>query len=595
MPTTMSKEIKALPKTLFSFIFYFVKRQSVGFGFMFFTLVFWPLNESLSPYFVKLLINKLVELKPGIDAPFRALAFPLIGLLTSFLVMEIACRVYGVVSIYVWPKFRKHIRESVLAYTQGQSHSYFSEHFTGGLANKIAELPRACEHILDIIIGNFFCTMLTFCLSLGLVVHASAVFGVILFVFVAIFIGLTILYMGKINQTAKIHAEAISELDGQIVDSLGCMLAVRLFARTAYELKYLNSYQSDEIKKSENASCTIEKASFLKGLLTLIFLVVTFVTLVYGWNHNWISIGDCSLITMTFLNLIGLVWHSSFHINQIAKEVGVSKAALSLLSVPHEIKDHPHATPLVVKEGTICLDRVTFHYEPKAHMFNQISVEIKGGEKIGLVGLSGSGKTTFVHLILRLYNLNSGKILIDDQDISQVTQPSLREQIAIIPQDPLLFHRTIFENIQYGRLDAREAEVVEAARLAHCIDFIEALDKGFHAMVGERGVKLSGGQRQRIAIARAILKNAPILIMDEATAALDSITEKFIQKNLKSVIKDATTLVVAHRLSTISYMDRILVFDKQMIIEDGTIAELLAKKGHFAKLWKRQTGGFLPE
>lgn len=591
----MSKEINALPNTLFAFILYFVKRQRVRFGFMFFTMLFWPLHESLCPYFVKLFINKLVKLTPGMDAPFQALAWPFIGLLTSWLLVEISCRSYGVVSMYVWPSFRKDIRESILAYTQGHAHGYFAEHLTGGLANKIAELPRACAHILDVFIGNFFCTMLTFCMSLGLVLQVNTVFGLILLAFVVIFVALTILNMGHINHTAKMHAEAISALDGQIVDSLGCMLAVRLFARTSYELKYLNRYQTDEIKKSEKASWAIEKTSFYKGWLTLIFLVITFVTLIYAWNNSWITIGDCSLITMTFFNLMGLIWHSSFHITQIAKEVGVSKAALSLISVPHEINDHPNATPLLVQQGAICLDRVTFGYKGQANMFNQIAIQIKGGEKVGLVGLSGSGKTTFVHLILRLYNLHSGKISIDDQDISKVTQASLHAQLAMIPQDPLLFHRTIFENIQYGRLDATETEVLEAARLAHCIDFIEKLDKGFQTMVGERGIKLSGGQRQRIAMARAILKNAPILIMDEATSALDSITEKFIQQSLKKVIQHATTLVIAHRLSTLNYMDRILVFDKGIIIEDGTIPALLAKKGHFAKLWEMQAGGFLPE
>lgn len=592
----MPKEISTLPRTLFTFILYFVKRQRVSFGVMFFTLIFWPLNESLCPYFVKILINTLVQLTPGIEAPFRSLALPLIGLLTSWLLMEISIRSYGMVAyIYVWPSFRKAIRESLLAYTQGQSHGYFSEHFTGGLANKIAELPRACEHILDILISNFFCTVLTFCISLGLVFQVSVVFGTILFVFVAVFVVLTIVNIGNINNKAKMHAEAISALDGQIVDSLGCMLAVRLFARASYELKYLNRYQTDEIEKSKKAAWAIEKASFFKGLLTLIFLIITFFTLVYAWNNSWITIGDCSLITMTFFNLMGLIWHSSFHINQIAKEVGVSKAALSLLSVPHEIKNHSDATELLVKKGAICLDGVTFRYKPKANIFDQMSVKIKAGEKVGLVGCSGSGKTTFVHLILRLYNLNSGKIFIDDQDIAKVTQTSLHAQIAMIPQDPLLFHRTIFENIQYGRLDATESEVLEVARLAHCMGFIQDLDKGFQTMVGERGIKLSGGQRQRIAIARAILKKAPILIMDEATAALDSITEKFMQKNLKRVMQRATTLVIAHRLSTLNYMDRILVFDQGAIIEDGTVSELLARKGHFAKLWEMQAGGFLPE
>ncbi|AXI24429.1 ABC transporter [Cardinium endosymbiont of Sogatella furcifera] len=591
----MPEEINALPRTLFNFILYFVKRQRVGFGFMFFTLILWPLHESLCPYFVKILINRLVALTPGMATPFQPLAFPLIGLLTSWLLMELSVRANSIISIYVWPKFRKTIRESVLSYTQDQSHSYFAEHLTGGLANKIAELPRACEHILDIIIGNFFCTMLTFCISLGIVFQVSRLFCLILLVFVAIFVALTIANIKHINTTAKIHAESISALDGQIVDSLGCMLAVRLFARTTYELRYLNRYQTDEIKKSKKASWAIQKDNFFKGLLTLIFLVITLLTLVYAWNTHWITIGDCSLITMTFLNLMGLIWHSSFHITQIAKEVGVSKAALSLLSTPHEIKDLPDATELLVPQGTICLDKVTFHYKPKTNVFSQLSVQIQAGEKVGLVGYSGSGKTTFVHLLLRLYNLDSGKILIDGQDISKVTQASLHAQIAMIPQDPLLFHRTIFDNIQYGRLDATAEEVREAAQLAHCMGFIEQFNKGFQTMVGERGVKLSGGQRQRIAIARAILKQAPILIMDEATSALDSITEKFIQNNFTSVMQQATTLVIAHRLSTLHYMDRILVFDQGEIIEDGTVPDLLAQKGHFTKLWHMQADGFLPE
>lgn len=591
----MPKEMNPLPRNLFFFILYFVKRQSVYFSFMFFTMIFWPLNESLSPYFVKVLINKLLLLTPGIDAPFNLLAFPLMGLFASWLLMEIANRFHGMVSMYVWPRFRKDIREDILTYTQGHAHGYFSEHFTGGLANKIAELPRACAHILDIFISNFFATILTFCISLGLVLQVHALFGVVLLVFVAIFVGLTILNMQSINHTAKTHAEAISELDGQIVDSLGAMLAVRLFARTSYELKYLNKYQTDEIKKSEQASWAIEKANFYKGWLTFIFVVITFSTLVYGWNNHWITIGDCSLVTMTFLNLMGLIWHTTFHITQIAKEIGISNAALSILSAPHEIKNYPNARPLLINEGAICLDRVTFAYKEKTNMFNEISVQIKGGEKVGLVGLSGSGKTTFVHLILRLYNLNSGKILIDNQDISKVSQDSLYAKIAMIPQDPILFHRTIFENIQYGRLDATEKEVLEAAKLAHCVDFIKNMKKGFQTMVGERGVKLSGGQRQRIAIARAILKNAPILIMDEATSALDSIMEKWIQENLKKVIQPATALVVAHRLSTLNDMDRILVFDKGIIVEDGTIPALLDKNGHFAKLWERQANGFISE
>ncbi|TDG95634.1 ABC transporter ATP-binding protein [Cardinium endosymbiont of Culicoides punctatus] len=584
-----------LPRTLFSFILFFVKKQRANFSLMFFTLIFWSINESLYPYFIKVLVSTIEQLTPGLTSPFRVMIFPLMGLIIPWLLMEIAMRGYGIIAMRTWPKFRKNIRETILDYTQNHSHSYFLENFSGGISNKIAELPRACEHILEIVLGSFFCSVLTFCISLVIVFQVSAIFGIILFVFVAIFVLVTTLSMNSINTTAKAHADTISTLDGQIVDSLSSMLAVRLFSRSGYELTHIGRYQTDEIEKSEKASWAIEKANIFRGGLTFIFIIITFLTLIYGWNQRWISIGDFSLINMTFFNLMGLVWHSSFHITQIAKEVGVSKAALSLISMPHSIQNHPQAKSLCITKGTISFDKVTFGYIPSVQIFDQISVTIEGGGKIGLVGLSGSGKTTFVNLILRLYDIQNGIISIDNQNITNISQESLHEQIAMIPQDPQLFHRTIFENIHYGRLDATKEQVLEAASIANCTEFINNLHNGFESIVGERGAKLSGGQRQRIAIARAILKNAPILIMDEATSALDSETEKIIQTSLRALMKDCTAIVVAHRLSTISHMDRILVFHKGRIIEDGNMSELLAQKGYFARLWEMQSNGFLPD
>lgn len=592
----MTKEKKSLPRTLPAFIFFFVKQQRSSFSMMCLAGIFIAAYDALFPYFIKNLVNKIEKLTPGFDAPFRGLAFPLISLGIGWILMELARQLFNIVAAYAWPKFRKNIRATVFAYIQGQSHSYFSEHFTGGIANKITELPRSCERILDIIIGHFFCTAVAFFISLAVFFQVRAVFSIILFFFVVIFMSLVILNIRSVNNAAKIHADTIATLDGQIVDSLGCMLTVRLFARFQYELAYLDQYQTDEIKKSQKAAWTIIKVNIYCAIVIFIFSVITFFTLIYGWNHNWVSIGDFSLITMSFFNLIVWIWHGCFHLFQIAKQIGVSRAALSLLSEPQSIRNYPNAKPLVVTNGSICFDNVTFHYgASEFSAFNQVAVKIKGGQKVGLVGCSGSGKTTFVNLILRLYDLDSGKILVDDQEIACVTQESLRKQIAMIPQDPFLFHRTIFENIHYGRLEATEAEVLEAARLAYCSEFIEHLDHGFETIVGERGVKLSGGQRQRIAIARAILKDAPILIMDEATSALDSITEKLIQDSLQDLIQHRTTLVIAHRLSTINRMDRILVFNKGVIVEDGTVSALLAQRGQFAKLWEMQVDGFLFE
>jgi ATP-binding cassette subfamily B protein len=261
---------------------------------------------------------------------------------------------------------------------------------------------------------------------------------------------------------------------------------------------------------------------------------------------------------------------------------------------PHELIDEAGAAPAALTEGRIAFRDVVFGYTPDTRVFNGLDVEIPGGQSVGLVGLSGSGKSSFVSLVLRLHDPQGGRIEIDGHDIRAMTQDSLHSQISLIPQDPSLFHRSLMENIRYGRLDATDDEVIEATRKAHAHEFIEHIPGGYHSMVGERGVKLSGGQRQRIAIARVILKDAPILILDEATSALDSITERAIQDTLDEVMHGKTVIVVAHRLSTIAHLDRILVFDDGRIVEDGSHTELLARRGAYWQLWSKQTGGFLP-
>jgi ATP-binding cassette subfamily B protein len=587
--------MQRLPQTLIRFIGHFLRKQWLGFGVITFTMAFWAINEALYPYFIKVLVNEVESLHPNLISPFHELSFPLISLTVCWLLMEISMRIQGIVSTYAWPKFRKNIRESIFRYIQGHSHSYFSDHFAGSIANKISELPRACEQIVDIFIMSFFATALTFCISLGLIFQVKAIFGVILLGWVSIFLGLTFLYLNKITLTAALHAESISTLNGRIVDSISGMLAVRLFARFSHELKYLGKYQKDEIKKSKKASWSLEELNIWRGLLSFIFMVSMFCALIYGWNKQWVSLGDFSLIAITSFNLMGVMWHCAYNITHIVKEVGTAQAALSLLSVPHSIIDDPQANTLEVKKGEILFKNVTFYYTRNSNLFENQTVKIEAGQKVGLVGFSGSGKTTFANLILRFYDIPKGEILIDGQNIARATQESLRKQIAMIPQDPILFHRSLLENIRYGRLEASDQEVFEAARRAHCDEFVQYLETGFETIVGERGIKLSGGQRQRIAIARAILKDAPILIMDEATSALDSITEKLIQDSLKDLMQNRTSLVIAHRLSTLKDMDRILVFHKGEVIEDGTVQALLRKESHFAHLWKMQSGGFLPQ
>jgi ATP-binding cassette subfamily B protein len=273
---------------------------------------------------------------------------------------------------------------------------------------------------------------------------------------------------------------------------------------------------------------------------------------------------------------------------------GSAQQALQTFFVPQGLRDKPQAKPLRVKAGQIEFQNVHFCYQGNNPLFQNKSIFIMPGEKVGLVGYSGGGKSTFINLILRLYDVSSGAILIDDHNIQDVTQDSLRNAIALIPQDPVLFHRSLMDNIRYGREHATDAQVIAAAKAAHAHAFIEQLPEGYQSLVGERGVKLSGGQRQRIAIARAILKDAPILILDEATSQLDSVTENDIQASLHQLMSNKTTLVIAHRLSTLLHMDRILVFDQGMIVEMGSHQELMRKRGLYKTLLEAQVGGFLP-
>jgi ATP-binding cassette subfamily B protein len=313
------------------------------------------------------------------------------------------------------------------------------------------------------------------------------------------------------------------------------------------------------------------------------------------WSNGDMTVGEFSMVAGLAIMLIEAARGLSRSFLEFFEYLGNIGDGVAVFVQSHDIVDSEGADVLEVNQGEIAFENVTFIYPEGLEVFEQLNVTIPSKQQVGLVGFSGSGKSTFVNLMLRLFEPQSGTIGIDGQNILEVTQDSLRENISMIPQDPQLFHRSLMENIRYGRLEASDEEVVEAAKKAHAHDFILQTEKQYDSLVGERGVKLSGGQRQRIAIARAILKNAPILILDEATSALDSVTERKIQQGLDNLMKGRTVVVVAHRLSTIAHMDRILVFDAGKIIEDGNHKALLEQNGHYATLWNMQAGGFLPE
>lgn len=307
-----------------------------------------------------------------------------------------------------------------------------------------------------------------------------------------------------------------------------------------------------------------------------------------------LTTGNVAMIFPVTIQLTEITWKISTEFSSFFQRLGEVEEGMEAITKSHDTTDILNAADLERVNGSISFDNVSFSYDQKK-VFNDFGLAIPKGQKLGLVGQSGAGKSSLVSILLRLYDIQSGSITIDGQDISKVTQESLRRNIAVIPQDTSLFHRTLMDNIRYGRLDASDAEVIEAAKKAHAHDFVSKLPDGYQTMVGERGVKLSGGQRQRTAIARAILKDAPILILDEATSALDSESEKAIQDSLKTLMEGKTVIAIAHRLSTIAHLDRIIVMDDGQIVEDGTHDELIKNDRHYAMLWSMQSGGFLQQ
>ncbi len=555
----------------------------------------WGTTEATFPFFIKELVDTLAATSGGVYETFYAARYVLLALVLVWVVSEVLIRLQGFVQIYTFPFFRAQIREATFNYVKHHSHDYFSQNFAGNLSKKLSDLPSSCQDVLEIIFFNFITAGVGAAIALVMMWFVQPMFALILFTWLFFHLGITFIFLRRGHKLWSDYADALSALNGKVVDIFSNIMSMRIFSRGDYELQYLKKSQNIEIKKSQKAMLTVEFMRIALGINGVSLILVTMFTLVYAYSQQWITMGDFAQVGMQSFWLLGWAWYITFQLSMLIKETGTIDDCLELIRKSHDLKDISDAKSLIVHKGEIEFSHVNFSYQKNRYIFKDLNIKIPAGQKIGLVGFSGTGKSTFVNLLLRFYDVTSGKISIDSQSIAEVTQDSLREYISMIPQDPSLFHRTLIENIRYGKLDATEKEVMAASKLAHCHEFIKTLDNGYDTMVGERGIKLSGGQRQRIAIARAILKNAPILILDEATSSLDSVTEKLIQESLHELMRGKTTIVVAHRLSTLDSMDRILVFDQGKVVEDGTKKELLAAKGYFYKLWNMQTHGFLPD
>ncbi len=484
----------------------------------------------------------------------------------------------------------------------GQSMQFYQEEFSGRVSAKVMQTALAVRDVVMTSIGVFV-FIFTFLITSGAVLFTLNTYLLIPMLLWLFFLVITLKFiMPKLRQSAKNQADARALMTGRITDAYANISTVKLFSHSHREMKYVKTAMQSfmgTVHTQMRWVSVLEVVIAFIGSLTTISMVGIGVWL---WQLGKVEAGALAVGLAITLRLYGITHWILWETAGLFENIGTVQDGMKTLTTPHAITDKPNAQVFHVKQGHIVFDNVSFFYNNTADtpLLNGFNLDIRSGEKVGLVGRSGAGKSTLVNLLLRFYDVDKGAILIDNQNIADVTQESLRQHIGMVTQDTSLLHRTIRENIAYGRPDASDDEIIAAAKAAHAWEFIQELkDKhgntGLDTEVGERGVKLSGGQRQRIAIARVMLKNAPILLLDEATSALDSEVENAITTSLNDMMSGKTVIAIAHRLSTIASMDRLVVMDKGKIVEMGSHDELLAKNGIYASLWARQSGGFLAE
>jgi ATP-binding cassette subfamily B protein len=591
-PPTLDPSHAPLPKTLGAFVWYLSAPHKWGLLALCVTGLIWAIEMSLSPYLLKLIIDTANQYQHSPEMVMSAILLPVVLYGSMSFLLNLNFRFYEYVYLKVFPKIKSDVTNVMFEYLSQHSHSYFLNNFAGSLAKKIQDMAISIEPVIRVVVNMFLPRIMALIIASFVLWTVHPIFSLILIIWSVCYITITYNFSRLSEERSFVFSQSVATLFGAIVDSISNIISAKMFANVPYERKRINKTLNDVVEKDRALQWYILKVHFVEALTVTIFIGCMLAALVYGFAHGWVTLGDFALVlalTVTFLIHTSEIGQAMLY---YSREVGTCRQALSIITEVHEIPDSPNATQLTVTKGNIEFREVGFSYGAKP-LFQKLNIIIQPGEKVGLVGYSGSGKSTFAKLILRLSDIQQGEILIDKQVIKAVSKESLLKNIGMIPQEPDLFHRTIMENIQYGRMDASDEEVFDAAKRAHAQEFIQELSHGYETLVGERGVKLSGGQRQRIAIARAILKNAPLLILDEATSQLDSISENYIQESMSELMQGKTTLVIAHRMSTLLHMDRILVFDKGTIVEDGTHQELLAKGGLYSELWKAQVGGFL--
>src|SRR5215468_3621997 len=586
------------PDGLIAFLWHFARQAKWLFVGLFVVEFFVALTDSAVPWFMGRIVTLVTSIPPQ---RFLGETWPwLVGMAVVVLVARplVGLARYLITNQAIAAPFTGLIRWQAHFHVVRQSWAFFQNDFAGRISNRVMQTGPAVRQTLVASVTALWYVLVYGITAIAMTAAADPWLTLPIFAWFAGYVALLGYFVPRLRDRSKISSEARSALMGRIVDSYTNILTVKLFARPRDE----DNYVRDAVERHTDVFLRAQRLLTMFG--TLLNVLNAFLIAGAGaialvlWQRGAVEVGVIAMVLPLTLQLTNMSRQIAVQITDLFEEVGIVQEGMITIAKPLQLVDPTGAKALEVHEGRISFEDVRFGYGRETGVLEGFSLTVRPGEKIGLVGRSGAGKSTVVNLLLRFFDLEGGRILIDGQDISQTTQESLRAQISVVTQDTSLLHRSIRENIRYGRPEASEDEIVKAAQLAHADGFIAQLEdwrrrRGYDAHVGERGVKLSGGQRQRIAIARVILKDAPILVLDEATSALDSEIEAAIQESLGALMAGKTVIAIAHRLSTIARMDRLVVLDHGHIVEQGTHEALLRANGHYAALWRRQSGGFI--
>ncbi|MDP3735469.1 MAG: ABC transporter ATP-binding protein [bacterium] len=574
--------------------YYWLQMKKYRWSF-FSALSFYATGTLISNGVTPVLYRRLIDAISS-EPEKSAIAQTLFHLLFFVVIAAVASNIaYRLADYLLWKSQRKIIRalanDAFVRITR-HSYSFFSNTFVGSLVASTRRYIDAFQNMQEVFAFNFWMNGLLLVVVLVVLFQASPGIAIFFFLWSVAFIAIVLLFIRKQRPYDLAEAAEDSKVTGRIADVITNILNIKMFASSRREYDAFTVYtgrQEEARRQAWNFEIVMYAA---QGTLMMLLEIVGMYLSIRFWLAGALSTGTVVLVQLYFGRIFNSLWFLGNSISRFTRTLSNASELVEVFEKKSDISDPDAPEEFHIAGGEIVFDRVTFAYH-KQKIFSDFSLKIRAGEKVGIVGHSGAGKTTITKLILRFADVEEGAVLVDGQDVRRLKQDDLRAAISYVPQDPILFHRSLGENIAYGKPGASESEVIEAAKKAHAHDFVSAFPLEYETLVGERGVKLSGGERQRVAIARAMLKNAPILLLDEATSSLDSLSERYIQDAFAELMQGKTTVVIAHRLSTIQKMDRIIVLEKGVVTEDGTHDALLARKGIYYTLWTHQVSGFI--